>query len=84
MSKLLLDEPPLIILPHLAVKIGLKEAAVLQQVHYWILHYSEEGDKRHFHDGRCWVYNSYESWQNNFPWYSIDYDEVYKLENSDD
>jgi len=132
-SKLLVDESPyLILLPQLAVKIGVNEALVLQQVHYWIWLYTKKGDKRHFHDGRYWVYNTPEGWQkDNFPfwgertirraldslrkpykpklgekkvergplllvgkynrkrydrtlWYSIDYDEVYKIVNSDD
>jgi hypothetical protein len=69
-SKLLRDEPPLILLPQLAVQIGEKEAVVLQQVHYWIQLYTEKGDKRHFHDGRYWVYNTYEGWQKNFPCWS--------------
>jgi len=131
-GKLIVDEPPLILLPNLAVQIGDREAIVLQQVHYWISHYTQKRDKKHFHDGRYWVYNTYEGWQkDNFPswsvrtvrrfidslrkpykpkvgekkvergplllvgnynpkgydrtlWYSIDYDEVYKIVNSDD
>ena len=35
-SKLLIDEPPLQVLPSLALKIGLNEAIILQQVHYWL------------------------------------------------
>ena len=35
-SKLLVDEPPLIVLPSLAVAIGLAEAILLQQIHYWL------------------------------------------------
>jgi hypothetical protein len=65
MSKLLLDENPLMILPQLAIKIGLNEAIVLQQVHYWLL------QKEHQRDGRYWVYNTYEKWQENFPFWSI-------------
>ena len=34
---LLISEPPLQVLPSLAVKIGLNEAIVLQQIHYWLL-----------------------------------------------
>jgi hypothetical protein len=131
-SKLIRDEPPLILLPQLAVQIGVNEAIVLQQVHYWIERYRKKGDKKHFHDGRYWVYNTPEGWQkDNFPclskstirraldslrkpykpkagekkvergplllarnynpkgydrtlWYSIDYEEVYKLKNNDD
>ena len=35
MSKLLLNEQPLLIMPTLASKIGLNESIVLQQIHYW-------------------------------------------------
>jgi hypothetical protein len=34
MSKLLIDEPPLQVLPTLAVRLGLEEAIFLQQLHY--------------------------------------------------
>jgi hypothetical protein len=34
MGRLLIDEPPLIVLPSLAKAIGLEEAIVLQQIHY--------------------------------------------------
>lgn len=36
MSKLLLDDEPLVILPKLAAAIGLNEAIILQQLHYWL------------------------------------------------
>lgn len=55
----------------LAKAIGLNEAIVLNQLHYWI-----EKNRRanhNFHDGKYWVYNSYEDWQNNdFEYWSID------------
>jgi hypothetical protein len=35
MSKLLLDEQPLLIMPKLATKIGLNESIIVQQIHYW-------------------------------------------------
>ena len=35
-SQLLINEPPLQVLPGLAREIGLNEAIVLQQVHYWL------------------------------------------------
>jgi len=71
MSKLLFDEHPLVILPRLAVLIGLNEAIVLQQLHYWL-----SGDKfgktyGEVHDGRRWVYNTYEQWQEQFPFWSM-------------
>ena len=36
MSRLLIKESPVMIIPSLAVKIGLNEAVVLQQIHYWL------------------------------------------------
>ena len=63
-SKLLLDEYPLIVLPSLAVALGLNEAIVLQQVHY-LLQIS-----KHVIEGRKWVYNSYPNWCLIFPFLS--------------
>jgi len=71
MSKLLLDEKPLMILPQLAVKIGLNEAIILQQIHYWLLHFEKRQSQKHFRDGYWWVYNTYENWQENFPFWSV-------------
>jgi len=63
---LLLQERPLIVLPQLACAVGLNEAIVLQQLHYWLI----EGGTPH--EGRRWVYNSYEQWQvDNFPFWSL-------------
>ena len=36
MSKLLINEQPLQVLPSLAEAIGLNQAIALQQVHYWL------------------------------------------------
>ena len=63
-SKLLLDEYPLIVLPSLAVALGLNEAIVLQQVHY-LLQIS-----KHTIKDRKWVYNSYPNWCLIFPFMS--------------
>lgn len=64
MSKLLIQEHPLQVLPSLAVKIGLNEAIVLQQVHYWAIQGKNEID------GTCWVYNSVSEWKHQFPFWS--------------
>ena len=37
MSKLLIQDRPIMILPTLAIKIGLNESIILQQIHYWLL-----------------------------------------------
>lgn len=63
-SKLLISEPPLQVLPSLAKVIGLNEALMLQQLHYWIRIGTNEKE------GFKWVYNSYESWHLQFPFWS--------------
>jgi len=68
-SKLLLDEPPLVIQPALAQQIGLNEAIVLQQIHYWIK--QAEESRRNLHDGYYWVYNSIRAWRDQFPFWSV-------------
>lgn len=68
MSKLLIQESPLTFQPSLASVIGLNEAIVLQQIHYWI---SNTKNKGYEQDGYKWVYNTYKEWQeNNFPFWS--------------
>ncbi|HBE9179227.1 TPA: hypothetical protein KNH08_002103 [Serratia fonticola] len=59
---------PLVVNPELAVRIGLNEAIVLQQVNYWL----EEKEQGVMHQGRRWVFNSYEAWGQQFPFWSVD------------
>lgn len=59
---------PLVVNPELATRIGLNEAIVLQQVNYWI-NDKEQGVN---FEGRRWVFNSYESWVKQFPFWSAD------------
>lgn len=69
MSKLLINEPPLQVLPTLAVIIGLNEAFLLQQVHYWLSN-PKIGRIDVDGDGQKWVRNSVEDWLVNFPFWS--------------
>lgn len=69
MSKLLLAENPLLVMPQLACKIGLNEAIVLQQIHYW-LEINKKSD-RNKRDSYYWTYNSYENWNEQFPFWSV-------------
>ena len=64
-SRLLISKPALQLLPSLAVKIGLHEAIVLQQLYYWLLM------SKHGHDGRYWVYNTLDEWHAQFPFMSL-------------
>lgn len=66
MSPLLIPEPPLQVLPSLAVAIGLNEAIVLQQIHYW----AERSTT--VIDGHRWVYNTVAQWRVQFPFWSDD------------
>ena len=65
MSRLLINEPPLMVLPSLAVKIGLNEAIFVQQLHY-LLQMSQNHK-----DGKSWVYNTLEEWSDIFPFLSL-------------
>ena len=78
MSKLLLDDKPLIILPSLANKVGLNEAIILQQLHYWL------GISTNKKEGEVWVYNTYDDWREQFPFWSVSTIRrtITKLENS--
>lgn len=64
MGTLLFDEQPIVIDRKLAKAIGLKEAIVVQQIHYWIMQNEKAG--RNFRDGRYWTYNSYPRWTEEF------------------
>lgn len=64
MSKLLIDDYPLMILPKLATAIGLNESIFLQQLHYWL------NSSKHERDGRKWVYNTVKQWTLQFPFWS--------------
>ena len=62
---LLIPCQPIQVLPGLAQAVGLNEAIFLQQLHYWLERSSHE------HDGRVWVYNTFEEWQTQFPFWSL-------------
>lgn len=61
MNSLLVDEMPILILPSLAEKMGLNEAVLIQQIHYWLV------KSRHIKEGRKWIYNSYKDWKKQMP-----------------
>ena len=66
LGNFLIDEYPLMVQPSLAQALGLNEALFLQQLHYWLQR------SRHNFDGKPWVYNTFENWQQqNFPFWAI-------------
>lgn len=62
---LLIEEPPLQVLPSLAKSIGLNEAIVLQQIHYWLR------KSNNVKDSHKWIYNSMTNWQKQFSFWSL-------------
>ncbi len=68
-ARLLFDENPLIVLPSLAKAIGLNEAIVLQQVHYWVE--VAKANRTNLRGGYHWTYNTLEEWQRQFPFWSV-------------
>ena len=82
MNKLLINEYPILVLPALAVEIGLNEAIFLQQLHYWLT--PKPKYKPHYHEWEGeilpWIFNVYgekeddpskeTGWRENFPFWS--------------
>lgn len=66
MSKLIINENPLLVLPSLAIAIGLNEAIILQQIHYWL----DTRINNNIINGSPWVYNTYSQWAKQFPFWS--------------
>lgn len=78
-SEYLSNEAPILLYPALARAFGTEKAAIIQQVRFWTSHYERvesllPTEKRmHFHDGRWWVYNTYQNWESsNFDWIPAD------------
>lgn len=63
---LLINEPPLQVLPSLAKKVGLNEAIFLQQLHFRLLISNTE------RDGYKWIYKPLADWNEEFPFWSYD------------
>ena len=61
----LLDSQPLLLIPELAKAIGINEALVLQQVHYWLK------KSPNIIDDRQWVYNTIDQWHEQFYFMSL-------------
>lgn len=66
MSKLLLNEHPLLVLPSLAKALDSSDRAIiLQQIHYWI-----SDPRAPLYNFRRWHYATYAEWLEQFPWLS--------------
>jgi uncharacterized phage protein (TIGR02220 family) len=50
---------------HVANKYGMEEAILIQNFYFWIE--TNRANKKNFHDGKYWTYNSHESFSQLFP-----------------
>lgn len=66
----LLEENALLVIPSVAKTVGLNEALILQQIHYWLL--VAEKNKTNYRDGNYWTYNSVRAWQEQFQFWHKD------------
>lgn len=67
MSKLLIEEPAMQVLPTLAVRIGLNEAICLQQLHFALQTYETRVIEL---DGQRWFKADLDWWGEELPWWS--------------
>ncbi|RFB18203.1 DnaD domain protein [Bacillus sp. HNG] len=63
-GNILLNERPLIIVPSLAVTLGINESIILQQVHYWLQR------SKHIRLNQKWVYFTYDQLVEQIPFIS--------------
>ena len=61
MNNIFFSSTPKVLNTELAILVGLQEAIVLQQLHYW--HEINKRDNRNFHDESYCSYNNYRQWQ---------------------
>lgn len=67
MSKLLINENPLIVLPSLVTAVGIERAIILQQIHFAC----QQPRSGKTINGHKYVFNTYEDWQrDHFPFWS--------------
>ncbi len=55
---------PQIIIPEFAEKIGLEQAVIIQQLHYWLQKCGK------VIEGNIWIYNTFEDWSRQFSYWS--------------
>lgn len=53
---------------NVAEAVGVEAAVMLANLHFWIV--KNEANKKHFHDGDYWTYNSQEAFTKIFPFWS--------------
>lgn len=61
-ASLIIEEQPLMVLPSLAMMIGLEESIVVQKM-YWLLRDERNGKEW---NGHRWLFNTYDQWKDTF------------------
>ena len=51
--------------PEIAMQVGINAAVVHRNLVFWVRH--NEANRRNFHDGRYWTYNSLAAFDEQFP-----------------
>ena len=54
--------------PAIAARVGVNAAVIYQNIKFWCE--KNEANKKHFHDGRTWTYNSVSAFSKLFPYFS--------------
>lgn len=62
-QELLFNDQPVVINRKLAKCLGLKEAVIFQQIHYWLE--INKRTKNNFKENKYWTYNSVKAWHEN-------------------
>lgn len=71
MNSVLFDEFPILVDRVLAEKIGLNEAIVIQQLHYWIM--QNKRQNKNYFEGKYWTFNTLKKWHlDTFYFWSLD------------
>src|SRR5579859_7740952 len=65
-AEIALNESTRVFNAKLAKLIGLNEAIMLRQIHYWISHPASQ-----VREGKRWHYDTYEGWQSQFEFWSV-------------
>lgn len=70
-NSVLFDEFPILVDRVLAEKIGLNEAIVIQQLHYWII--QNKRQNKNYFDEKYWTFNTLKKWHvDTFYFWSLD------------
>lgn len=63
---------PVVVDADVAAKLGLTEAIIVSNIHYWCLEHEANDNKRNFQEGFYWNYIAFEDWKSkSLPFFSL-------------